>query len=244
MMRLAFFVLLAAFQPLAGASLRTIIVADTFAENIQVPCTNDLVNVQKWTNKICDYTGLQLDETLVFDLEATADHLFSVLNQMECLPDDTLFFYFTGHGFRTKIKVTPWPALYLTNSDLGVDLAQVIELLSSKGARLVIAIADCCNNILPLRQAPPIKKGTANLSKIKAGYKKLFCQQRGLVAAASSKPGQLSWCYESGALFTLKLMDTLDEEAADSKRVCWEDILERVAVSISRFQDPYVLINH
>lgn len=230
--------------PLFGGIV-SIIACDTVADSIGESVARDMSHVQNEIRQIALYTNSSLQE-LIFDGASLYPQAFlDTLRALEFTEEDTIIFYFSGHGYRTfsKDEGVSWPNFYFTISDKGVDYAQIIEILSSKNQNLLIAIADCCNNFLEASEAPPLvkRKIEALSSGAKSNYKKLFLETSGKIIITSSDIGELSWCYTRGAIFTMALFDCIQEETR-KKKTSWSMILDLTAVKVSAYQTPVYVI--
>ena len=168
------------------------------------------------------------------------DAIYHQISLLSPKSDDTLLFYFSGHGYRSSNKTSPWPNLFLTATAEGVDFDKILELLQKKGARLVIAFADCCNNTLPAHVIPLQRRGLS--STIKKNYKLLFRKNSGLVAVCSSKAGTPSWCVKDGAIFTNELILQIHLASQEKNPPSWKKIIENTSKEIRELQEPYFVI--
>ncbi|NGX43804.1 MAG: hypothetical protein K940chlam7_02108 [Chlamydiae bacterium] len=222
-----------------------ILMCDTHADNIEQPVAMDLKNMCEEVARIATYTKRDLKELIY-----TGDELFpeQVLDDVKGLafhPDDIVIFYFSGHGYRTESKDgNPWPNMFFTMANQAVDYDLVCQILYSKNPRLLITIADCCNNYMDERGAPPVVKGKvyskAETTHVKKNYQELFLNTEGLIMIRSSEVGEYSWCMNRGAIYTLALLDSIKLETLKQHGVSWDSLLERAASSVCRHQTPVV----
>lgn len=221
------------------------IVCDTDADNISEAIIQDYNNIRQEASRIAKYTGFDLSEWLITGDQLRSKKFLKTLKNLYFQPDDIVLFYFSGHGYRTESKSTPWPNLYFTHDQKGVDFAEVISILQKKQPRLLLAIADCCNNVVNEALAPSLVKG-AVMSKsskwVKKNYQKLFLETEGSVLIASSGVDELSWCISRGALYTLSFIESIKNGTESSKEADWKQILDRSAHTVKRFQTPYYTI--
>ncbi len=244
-LRLQFFIFLLFLVSLGrgeGGELIVCIVCDTYAENISEAISQDFDQIRKEAARISKHTGLDLSEWLITGENLRAKTVLKTLRNLYFQPDDIVLFYYSGHGYRTKSKKTPWPNLYFSLDKEGVDFEQVISILQKKQPRLLLAIADCCNNIVEEQYAPPLVKGDVMPKSnkwVEKNYRKLFLETKGSILIASSGVDELSWCIARGALYTLGLIDSIKRGTESSKGAEWSLILDRAARSVKRFQTPY-----
>ncbi|MBP3762547.1 MAG: caspase family protein [Bacteroidales bacterium] len=131
------------------------------------------------------------------------ENLMSDLDNLRCGKDDIVLFYYSGHGVRSTQDQSPFPQMMLKyeayQQDKFVPVHTVVEKLSSKGARLVIVLTDCCNSessMVSAKGESPLSRDNSAIDyeKIEAAYKKLFLENKGIIVATSSKAGQTSEC--------------------------------------------------
>lgn len=241
--------LLVLFPPISrieSAKLLFVICCDTLSDDIQLSVFNDLKNIRAEGQRISHYTGLPLKEVILAGTDLNAAKFENMIKSLNVQSDDVLFFYFSGHGYRTALKgENPWPNLFFSPDWSGVDFLQVIEVLKQKSARLLISIADCCNNLLSEHHAPPvcpIKSKNKHEKKMSKGYKKLFLETEGLILITSSEVEEFSWCISEGALYTLAFLENLKIEVK-SRSPSWNALLKRSSIKVREFQHPYYLLD-
>jgi hypothetical protein len=112
--------------------------------------------------------------------------------------DDTVIFYYSGHGGRMSAKKGKWPDMALQNDDL-VDLQYPVDLVNAKGARprLMLSFGDCCNSYMDRSVAMKTRS-----AKSTAALKDLFLDSSGTVIASGCIPGQYSLGGSDGGVFT------------------------------------------
>lgn len=216
--------LLAAFLSLSllltvaveAGDLHLLLVGDGSAADLKDSIRVDLKRIESHVENVAHFTGLQL-HTHRFPFEnVTSGDVLSAIKDLNTNIDDVVIFYFSGHGYRTPSKNNiPWPNIYLSKSQTGIDLIDVSERLSSKSARLVLVIADCCNNSLPNHAAPPLAKKIGvydhKSASIGNNYRRLFLDTEGLIVMASSRAGQASWTMQhTGSFYTKAYISTIE----------------------------------
>lgn len=219
---------------------------DTEARNIESGVYHDLENIRKEALRISNYTGLPIKEISFIGKELQPESVLNACCSLEVEVDDLLFFYFSGHGFRTVAKGDdPWPNLFFSSSRQGIDYGEVIAILSQKHPRLLIAIADCCNNVMKENAAPHVYWNGSVKSKkehVSKAYQKLFLETEGKILVTSSEIGEFSWSVCEGALFTLAFLESLKMEAEKGSGD-WGKILKRSSWKVRKYQHPYYEIS-
>lgn len=226
-----FFSLLALLAPLpsAAAELHVFLIGDTLNSTVGDSTSADLDKMRRFAESVSSYTDLELKLNTFSGKKMAAEAVLRALEQHAPSADDVVLFYFSGHGYRATSKgENPWPTLFFSREKVGLDLGLIAEMLIEKRPRLLFAIADCCNNIVPDRRAPPlVARGMIPISAhtIEKNFKSLFLKERGFYIIASSKPGQYSWGGSTGGVFTLAFLQNVKRETL-RPNPSWQRILE------------------
>lgn len=213
-----------------ASQMHVILVVDTYAQNVELAME---CNYYLWLFEIRDisrYSGLKTKFYLYKDEKANTGFL-KELEKLQVDQDDVVLFYWSGHGFRTDVKDkmdNPWPSFSFEKDPKGVDFLHLTQGLLKKNPRLLISVADTCNNYIPHIFVPShAKKGMISLDKTlrtEWNYKRLFREASGLVMCASSEPGQKSWAYDLGSLFTISFLKSISDEVRHMDDVTWNSI--------------------
>jgi len=230
------FFLISAALPLQAATFHAIVICDTKAKEIRASVEKDLNAVRKEAQQTANYIGFNLHEHLYIGNEVTRK-ILKIPNSLEVNEEDIILFYFSGHGYRTASKKNnQWPNFYLTKENRGIDFQHIAQLLDNQKPRLLIIIADCCNNILPDSWAPPLIKTVLPAAEYKAAvsnnYRQLFLENEGTIYLSSSAPGEYSWASKQGGIYTLALIHSIQKEVAAKRTPSWEAIAERAAIKV------------
>lgn len=222
-----------------------ILLVDTLAEGIGRYVENDFIKIKQEMKQIGENTGLSVRIISFIGPEINAKRVIKKIKSLNIKEDDVVFFYFSGHGYRTPSKSgNIWPNLLLTHNHLSVDFDDVNHVLIEKKPRLLIALADCCNNLIPdgvwdefkvFAKGVPFK---INYERVGANYKKLFLEAKGILLIAACGVDEYSYTYPSGALYTDALLDSIHTEI-HLNEVDWERVLHRAAKKVSDWQHPY-----
>lgn len=228
-------------SPIDAANIHAIIVCDTLAENIGDSVEEDLKIVHRELVKISNNTNLALREKQFLG-ENVNEEILIYLENSTFQSDDVVVFFFSGHGYRTDTKYeNRWPNLFFTPTKIGVDFDLIVKIMEEKKPRLIISIADCCNNIIPDESAPTtISKREfylgVSMNFVKRNYEELFLNQSGSIIMSSSRPGELSWGTRYGGLFTLTFFKSLNKELLSSQSPDWTVLLDRASIQIAKKQ--------
>jgi hypothetical protein len=220
-----------------AANIHAIVVCDTLADSIGASVTEDLKKVHQELVKISANTHLKLQEKQ-FTSKDVNGKILDYIKHQTFGNDDVVLFFFSGHGYRTDTKHNNiWPNMYLTPENIGIDFYLVVKTLAEKEPRLIIAIADCCNNIIPEEFEPVKIKRTefymgASSQVVRRNYQNLFLNHSGTIIMSSSKPGEYSWGTRRGGLFTLALFESLNKEILSPQLADWYVLLDRASLNV------------
>lgn len=228
------------YAPLTAESqprgvLHAIVVGDLDSRDIQHAIRYDLRNVSDELNRIGYYTGMAIDQKQFAGKAARTEKIMQYISDLQVGSNDLIVFYFSGHGYRTPSKGNdPWPNLYFETEKAGLDLSDLVDLFREKNARLTVVLADCCNNVLSDKYAPPlVKKAMTSFAKridLDQAYSKLFVEAQGFIVAAGCRAEQTSLALATGSLYTLSFLSALQETVKGSPAaVTWQDLLDKAS---------------
>ncbi|MCB1149180.1 MAG: caspase family protein [Chlamydiia bacterium] len=241
---------------LSGATLWTVIVADTLDDQIGEALEVDVMAMSRHVRKAAKYAKLDLRLFVFSGDKANFEALADIL-RIEPQPDDTILFYWTGHGFRTLSKDkenNPWPNLHLGVEEAGIDHREITEMLASKGARLLISISDCCNNYISERWAPntlsllpKVWMSQTMEENVAAQFGHLYRESRGIIVATGAEKGEFSFCNEQlGGFFTYFLLENIRKETQGQAPTSWDSIFFKTSKDVSGYsltQHPHYEIS-
>lgn len=217
------------------STLHFILIADTIDENIGESVKLDVKRIVEEVNNISRYTGMELKSSILQGSKANYKETARLLNNLRVGKDDAVFFYFSGHGYRTVEKGNnPWPDLNFAGYNMeGIDFSLIVEQLVKKQPRFILAVADSCNSYIESGWMTTYKaakrKGFDDERIQKENYRQLFVFSNGLVMAAGAIPGEYSYALPNGSLFTEALVDSIHEEVltAPTNDVSWKVLMQR-----------------
>jgi hypothetical protein len=180
--------------------------------------------------------------------EVRRANILSTIANLPSTPNDTIFFFYGGHGAITADK---GHALSLTNAGTVAEkyLArdEIRKALQKRNPALAVVITDCCANIKPPLKPPPTSDA-APLQvpaepappppEIAPVVRNLFLQAQGVVDINSCSPGQLAVGYagfqgQYGGVFTRALSDLLGRKVKELDTngdgfVAWEEFFPKL----------------
>ena len=225
-----------------AATLHSIIIGDTQDKAIGKSVKIDLPKMRESSKKISFYTELKLKETLLTGKDANVKNIMNTLESLAIEENDTVILYYSGHGYRTdNPKDNRWPNVSPPGWE-GVNLEFMTEILLNKNPRLILAIADCCNNIITEMYAPEtlIRRDLVNEKTLKTNYKKLFIETKAVILASGSSPSKFAYCDgKNGGHFTFYYLRFLNEELKKWEATAdWNNIFSQAKDKLEKQQQP------
>lgn len=203
----------------AGPTIHALIVVDTLDNQIGTSVGKDR---DKWRKLFLEVTGfsaldLTFQEYLIEGSTFSDSSLQSSLDALTVGTDDVIFFCYGGHGHRFANEELPWPALKMNTAESRMNeitwkLVDVFQQLAAKNPRLLIALADCCNNKLPDKYEkyyPLHSRAAVPRRLLSDQYRSLFIDATGSYIASGCSPGEFSWGTTLGGYFTEQFIDSL-----------------------------------
>jgi len=233
-------------SPIEAADLHAIIVTDTLAVNIGASVEADLQKVDREVTRISLYADLPYKKYIIKGREITSKVILATIKSLAVNSDDVVFFYFSGHGYRTRLKKSDWPNLFITRENCGIDFDLIRSEVEKKCPRLMVIFADVCNNIVPDVFAPRlISKGLRleSSSAINEAYISLYRNSFGKILISGAQTGEFAWCTPRGALFTDAWIESMVEEGSFGNLAEWENVLNRASLRVKEDQNPFFEIN-
>ena len=220
----------------------------------EIGCEVDFERTGREAGLIGAYLGYEVSFYCGEGNDCSNENLMNTLNSLNCGKDDVIFFYYSGHGTRSHQDKSEFPQMCLKyhgyEQDKFVPVHTVIEKLQAKGARFTLVMTDCCNKAGAGISAKSImsKDGGAVLDdeKVARNYRKLFLENKGLVAVTSSKQGQYSKGGKAhGGVFSYAFFEFALYAACATGEIpaTWQSVLGTVSSLIEEIEEPYFEIN-
>jgi hypothetical protein len=220
-----------------AANFHAIIIADTNDKTIGSSVIIDKRKINTLTKNIARNTGLTLREENIYGYNFNYNTVKRSLNNLSVRPDDVVMFYYSGHSNNAGAK---WPALNLKGRSLKLD--NVISSLKAKKPRLLLIIADSCNNFTSRGSTLNNFMKRGRQAPKKQNYKKLFLKRQGTIIMTAATQGEYAWGNaQHGGFFTYQLLDSLNQELASSSYPSWNQLVKRAEVPI---QLPYGIVQN
>lgn len=231
---------------LTAANLDVFLICDTEADGIGPSVRTNLLKMEGFAKELSRTLNYDLKLHVYKDKNANSAFI-NKIKSLQCRSDGIVIFYWAGHGYREMAKKNPWPSFSFHNDCIrGVDLFHVVQLFKQKKPKMILAIADTCNSIIPDSHAPLLVKGittdTVEASNNHAvNLKKLF-NQKGAFVFSSSSPGQPSWYWvmPEGGFFTIALFKAMSEELNLKGEPSWDAIFEKSKKYVKEQSPPEI----
>ncbi len=250
------------FFILGNGSAQTVHVinfSNTIDKKIGISCEVDYERVKQETGLIAAYLDYGIKYYSGKGNDCSNENLMNTLNSLRCNKDDIILFFYSGHGARSSQDKSEFPQMCLKYSgyeqDKFVAVHTVIEKLKAKGARFTLVMADCCNAVGPGVVAKSLMSRNGGMivydKDMARCYRKLFLDNKGLVAATGCKKGQCSLGNDAiGGFFSDAFFGTALYKACRGEiPATWEKVLGTAASIVKdmtktvEIQEPYYEIN-
>jgi len=215
-----------------GARVHALILVDSHDPNIGKAVAVDGRDVRnalkdgfKGREKLLSLTVLDGDG-------ATPDAVTRYYRDLKVGPDDTILFYYSGHGGTDRLK-----GHFLWTQRRSIVRSDLLGEIRAKKARLTVFMTDCCANFCEIPQERPRAVGIEWDT-----LKSLLLRHRGIVDVNASSIGEVAWCDREGSLFTRAVLVGLGKTPADlggesGGFVHWEDFFRYTRVETVRYFD-------
>ena len=236
-----------------GATLHTIIIADTLDFSLGPFCQVSFNALQVEAKRIAYYTDLQ-PRFYCYDGDKMAlSPCLDKIKHLDVAPDDVILLFYLGHGYRQSHRNhdTPWPYLYFFCDRKSYSFDALTTLLKSKQPHLLVAVADTCNAIVSPTPELPVaaarmRAPSSNDRSLQINYKTLFLETSGTIIASSAKPNEYAWYNQNGGCFTQQLLKELQLEMhLIPGNADWHRLFESTCHALEQLQHPqYHLETH
>ncbi len=222
----------------AAPTVHAVLVGDTQDPTIGVGVTANLNKMRAFLSQVRNEGSITVVVKEVEGDNFSCSEILNAIRSISVKANDAVIFYYAGHGFRRARTQTQFPEFDCRRSQSPdrVDLSGVTNAIlkygtsGSKAARprLVIAIADACNNAIIEEGEIPREVGpkiTPRANRTQA-YKQLFLHYSGTLIMSASVPGTEAWYLQTGGFFTTQLLGALDVHTRTLTEARWEAIAD------------------
>lgn len=199
-----------------------VIAANTDIGDIGTSCEVDKRNLVNEFEGLCEVMNIKLKKYIVDGKNFTKSYLTSTVNSVKPGSNDVVMFVYTGHGFRWSDQTDRFPQLDMRynpytsiTSETSINLQEIYDMITDKGARLNIVMGDCCNSDVGVNQRTNntfmASRNDANFNR--KNLTKLFFESKGNILATAASPGQVSWSNAvNGGFFLSSFFQAFREE--------------------------------
>ncbi len=199
--------------------------------NIAESCKKDFENIKTLITDVAKDLNIPIK---VYDIEFYSTASKKFISDFKCGPNDIVFYYYSGHGFRYDDQDVVWPYMNVCKSNndpiekCALSLNWVYQELEKKGPRLTISMGDCCNSLIGMNEPKMSLSRSLSYRSQHApdGYKKLFLETKGVVVASGSIAGQYSLGTEDGGIYSNSLIEVL-KNSRENSAVSWQAVLAK-----------------
>ncbi|MDQ6757459.1 MAG: caspase family protein [Bacteroidota bacterium] len=233
-----------------------ITMANTHDALLNKACQKDANSIKKVFANICKHIHFDLCAIEISGQNYHRENLKKAISSIVLhSADDVTVFYYSGHGFSyEKDSKRKYPQIDMRAHDdqprdskisfiekYTENLAVILNILRFKGARINIAIADCCNSTIPFKRPMDSEKEMNVVKGImahknKALPKKLFNDEKYAVSilVSASKQGQYAVSDNKiGSVFTHHFARVLETNISNnmngSQYIPWLKLLKTTA---------------
>lgn len=216
------------FQNLHAQTFHAIFVADTKDPKIGPSCQKDLIDMNLKIAKIASSLRMGYNPMVISDSRFGKVALDSVINNLQCSPNDVIFFLYSGHGYTVQDRPNLFPLMMLKD-DNNFGLDEVHLKLKLKNARLCVTLGDCCSEISP-KILPPIVQplDTRGIDVVDDFYilSQLFVKTDGDVLICSTQKGELAAGQKTyGGFYTYAWLEAISFAETSNNNITWESFL-------------------
>ena len=226
---------------LGAQTFHALLIANTEIADIGKSCQLDQMTMTLELNSIANAIGYQIDIKMISGSAFSFENLKSEIENLKCDTGDVIFLYYSGHGFNTTDRTSKWPLLHLETGGYPLDKAH--EQLKAKGARLVISLGDCCNNVVDFSKVNPkgfkVVDNAMPENNEQKLFNNLFVEARGDVLISGCERGQCAYgSSKEGGYYTNRFITALHCAVTYSNTASWKNILEDANVRMSKLNVP------
>ena len=221
-----------------SSTLHLVLIANTYDPTIGSGCASDETNLKNEFRQVADALGISFRQYIVDGSTFSKENVVSTLNSLYPGSNDVVLFIYRGHGFRWKDQTNDWPRMDLRPSSYAditenssMNLSEVYSLLKSKGARLNLILADCCNsevNMSPVTNSNYLTFQFDNNSDV-SKLRKLFMNSNGILLSSAAQKGEVSWTTSQGGLYSMSFLQALREGISylSNDPCSWNNIISK-----------------
>ena len=221
-------------------TMHVIVAANTAITDIGASTKVDLLNLTSEFEGIAAALNMKVQQSVIAEDNFNRDYLMQAVHSVQPGPNDIVVFLYSGHGFRFSDQQERFPmldmrkSLYIEPSNQTcVNLKEIYDIITAKGARLNIILGDCCNENIGVPKVPGSSfiAGRSTLNPHYEKLAKLFLGSKGNIIGAGAVEGEFAIGNTAiGGYFTSSFITSIRDEVSKLKQnenPNWENILTR-----------------
>lgn len=224
---------------------------DTHADNIEIGIEKDKSILLEIIFNVFRSKKLShlLNYRILSGIAVTPKNIYSAINNLIVNPNDTIVFYYSGHG-GTHVQYGHYLAMKYGN----VLRNHIVPMMIAKKPRLLVVLTDSCGTYVNYNIS--IVNPTGFLFDRYNKIKDLFLKRKGLVDVNSAKPGEYGYTHlEKGGIWTYSFLTVLDRadrylDLNSDNFIAWSEILYLASIytthntsNLDQPQHPYIFYN-
>jgi hypothetical protein len=248
-------------EQVVKTKLILVIVANTIDPEIGKGCSEDIRSIRQMFQQLSEHMEFNFLELLVQGKDYSRQNIFDAISILTPGNNDIVVFYYSGHGFSYKKDVQKrFPQVDLrshpSSNRIAVinantqNLADLFELIKSRGARLNIVIGDCCNSLIQFKRAFTGGDDSIRLAKRpemvvnKKMAEKMFCDYTASILVAAADKGEFAVSDpELGSIFTFNFTNNLklliNKSVNEDEGLPWKKLLEETREKTFQLSKTY-----
>ncbi|MDR2754590.1 MAG: PDZ domain-containing protein [Planctomycetaceae bacterium] len=182
----------------------------------------------------------QLKITMISAEEMQGSNILKTIDSLEISNEDTIVFYYSGHGGFDRQKQEQFLQLKLGN----LYRPELLKHIQQKQPRLSVLLTDCCNVQIDVMGTVQERQSEVITfpQEISPLFATLFFHCKGIVDITSSKLGEYSGCdvkKNRGSCFTYPFVDLMKAHK-DNVEMDWDKFVAELAPKVDEaFKECY-----
>ncbi|RMG82165.1 MAG: caspase family protein [Bacteroidetes bacterium] len=222
----------------ANKTFYGIIMADVEDPGIGMACEHDVQKMNREFKKFAEHNNAILSIETFTGKHFSEKKLLHYLEKLNPAEDDVVFFYYSGHG-----QYEEGLGKVLSINGVFLPLKTIEKILDEMPAGLKFIVTDCCSQRIPMgiamqpnTNALENADGEFNARGVlirQKNYQRLL-DYEGMLVVESSQPGQFSYAFDKGGIFTEFFLKTIHDQV-EIGEASWKNILDETRRKVENF---------